>query len=224
MLTYTSVGERFRGAGATRVPDDPAAMDDESLVIRMMDGDEEALREFLRDNLQPVRDVLRSTYGSTVQSNEIDEAINLAALKLWESASDYDTSKGTLRAWFYAQSAVIDILRREKRYRTRNRPYGPEHEGRDNPPHSADDEPLTKDEQRRARDLDYVIEKKLVGLQQAIIKADLAAGGLADAGRLAEIYETTKESIYVSRHKAHKKIESEMLMREKRGESLRGKQ
>ena len=43
-------------------------------------------------------------------------------------------------------------------------------------------------------------------LQKAIIKADLAAGGLADAGRLAEIHGTSKNTIYVSRSKARETL------------------
>ena len=47
-------------------------------------------------------------------------------------------------------------------------------------------------------------------LQRAVIEADLACRGTADAGRLAEIHGTTKNSIYVSRRKAKRKIEAEL--------------
>ena len=47
-------------------------------------------------------------------------------------------------------------------------------------------------------------------LQRAVIEADLACGGTADAGRLAKIHGTTKNSIYVSRRKARKRIETEL--------------
>ena len=201
------------------------ATDDESLAIRMMDGDEEALRHILREHLEPVRDVLAAIYGATLQLPEIDEAVNTAALKLRESAGQYNAALGTLDAWFFtlAQNAAIDIYRRERRYRGRNRRYGPA----DDPPVDRrpddDDQPISKDQEQRLKELDYIIEHKLKGLQQAIIKADLAAGGLADAGRLAEIHSTTKNSIYVSRKKARENIRKEFMQRESRRDNLRGK-
>ena len=68
------------------------------------------------------------------------------------------------------------------------------------------DEPFSKDEKKELMELSQVIEHNLKGHQQAIIKADLAAGGTADAGSLAEILNTTTDLIYVSRHKAHENI------------------
>ena len=85
------------------------------------------------------------------------------------------------------------------------------------------DEPLTKEEKQELKDLNYIIEHKLKGHQQAIIKADLAAGGTADAGSLAEMLGTTKDSIYVSRHKAHETIRREMTQLAQQRERLRGK-
>lgn len=205
--------------------DDPkTAADDEELAIRMMDGDKEALREVLEVHLQPTKDLLTGIYGSTLQPGEVDEAVSAAAWKLWRCAHQYDKSQGGIGGWFFtmAQSAALDILRREKRYRHHNQRLGPEHD----PPvecEIADDEPLTKEEKQRLKDLSDVTEHKLQGLQQAIIKADLAAGGLADAGRLAEMYDTTKNSIYVSRKKARERIKKEMLELEQRRERFRGK-
>ena len=85
------------------------------------------------------------------------------------------------------------------------------------------DEPLTKEEKKELKDLDHVIEHKLKGHQKAIIKADLAAGGTADAGSLAEMLSTTKDSIYVSRHKALENIRKEMTQLAQERERLRGK-
>ena len=57
----------------------------------------------------------------------------------------------------------------------------------------------------------------LPSLQKAIVQADLAAGtGVADAGRLAAIHGTTKESIYVSRFKAREALRRQAEQYERR--------
>lgn len=211
--------------GGIMAGDPKTAADDESLAIRIMCGDREALREVLEEHLQQTRDLLTAKYHATLHSGEINEAISAAVLKLLKCAHQYDKTKGGIGGWFFtmAQTAALDIMRREKRYRRRHRYLGPENEPLVDYPVEVDGEPLTKEENQRLRDLNDVIEKKLTGLQQAIVKADLAAGEPADAGRLAEMYRTTRNSIYVSRNKAHERIKKEMLELEERRERFRGK-
>jgi RNA polymerase sigma factor (sigma-70 family) len=199
--------------------------DDEELAIRMMCGDKEALREVLKRHLEPVRGVLAGIYGTTVQQGDIDEAVNRAIYKMWRTADTYNKNKGTLGAWFYtmAQSAVLDIFRREKRHRRKYPLLDQEFDAAEQCDDPESDEPLTKVEKKELKDLDHVIEHKLKGHQKAIIKADLAVGGTADAGSLAEMLNTTKESIYVSRHKGHENIRKEMTQLAQDRERLRGK-
>lgn len=210
---------RFAG---TVMPDEP---DDEDLAAAMMCGDEEALRTVLRMHLEPVKELMKGTYGKTVQQILIDEAVSCAIAKLWRTAGKYDKARGTLGAWLYimAQSQMLDILRREKRYRVRNPSLAPEYDCPVSCPTDGADQPKDKEEAQELKDLRYVIENKLQGDQRTIILADLAAGGRADGGSLAEILNTTKDTIYVSRHKAHEKIRKEMKEREHRRESLKGK-
>jgi hypothetical protein len=56
-------------------------------------------------------------------------------------------------------------------------------------------------------------------LQKAIIEADMAADGTADAQRLTEIHGTSKNSIYVSRNKAHENLKKRVdeLLRQSAG-------
>ncbi len=85
--------------------DDPkTAADDEELAIRMMDGDKEALREVLKEHLRPIRDLLITIYGSTLQPGEADEAVSAAAWKLWRCAHQYDKSQGSIGGWFYTMA------------------------------------------------------------------------------------------------------------------------
>lgn len=200
-------------------------LDDEELAISIMCGDEEALRTVLRTHLEPVKELMKGTYGKTVHQLLIDEAVSFAVAKLWRTAGNYDKARGTLGAWLFimAQSRMLDILKREKRYRLRNPSLSPEFDCAISCLTDGSDQPKDKAEAQELNELIYVIQTKLKGHQKTIILADLAAGGRADAGSLAEILNTTKEAIYVSRHKAHQKIRKEMMARQLRRESLRGK-
>ncbi len=197
--------------------------DDEDLALRMMDGDKEALREVLSRHLEPVREVLEGKYGTTVQQADLDEAVNRAILKLWQKAGNYDKNVGDLGAWLYimAESALIDVYRREKKQRRRHPVLPDEYDA----PEQFETEPeeLTKEEKKELRDLDNIIENKLPKLQKVVIKADLLVGGTADAASLAETHGTSKNSIYVSRNKAHETIRREMTKLAQERERLRGK-
>ncbi len=196
--------------------------DDEDLAIRMMDGEKEALREVLRRHLEPIKEVLEGKYGTTVQQADIDDAVNRAILKLWQKAGEYKKKRGSLGAWLYmmAESAVVDVYRREKKHRRRHPILPDEYDVAEQCEESPE---LTKEEKKELKDLDNIIENKLPPLQKAIIKADLIVGGTADAGSLAELHNTSKNSIYVSRSKAHETIRREMTKLAQERERLRGK-
>lgn len=197
--------------------------DDEDLAIRIMDGDKEALREVLRRHLEPVREVLEGKYGTTVQQCDIDEAVNRAILRLWQKAGNFDKRMGDLGAWLYimAESALIDVYRREKKHRRRHPVLPDEYDT----PEDCENESheLTKDEKKELKDMENIIENKLPKLQKAVIKADLLVGDTADGASLAEIHGTSKNSIYVSRNKAHEAIRREMTKLAKERERVRGK-
>lgn len=199
--------------------------DDEDLAAAMMCGDAEALRIVLKKHLGPVKEVMKGTYGKTVPQLLIDEAVSTAVAKMWRTAGSYDKARGPLGGWLFvmAQSAMLDILNREKRYRTRNPSMDPEYDRAVDCPADVSDLPEDRAEAQELQELKYVIENKLKGLQKAIILADLAAGGEANAASLAEIHNTSKGSIYVSRHKAHANIRKEIQQRQQRRDSLKGK-
>jgi RNA polymerase sigma factor (sigma-70 family) len=170
-----------------------------------------------------VREALEGKYHTTVQQADIDEAVSRAILKLWQKAGNYNKKVGDLGAWLYimAESALIDVYRREKKHRRRHPILPDEYDA----PEHCETEPdeLTKDEKKELKDLDNIIENKLPKLQKAIIKADLLVGGTADAASLAEAHGTSKNSIYVSRTKAHETIRREMTKLAQERERLRGK-
>jgi DNA-directed RNA polymerase specialized sigma24 family protein len=200
--------------------------DDDELAIRMMDGDHDALRIVLERYQGPVKDILYEKYSEIVQDADIDEAIQLAAMEMFEKAADYDQEHG-LGAWFYvrAESRVIDVLRRERRHRIRNPLVDPEYDlaqvcDRDG---SQNAKPPSKERQQRLKDMLYVIDHKLGRIQKGILKADLAFGASANAACLADQLRTSIRSIHTSRNHAHANVRRYVAERERRAESLRGR-
>ncbi len=194
--------------------EDASAEDDELLAIRMMDGDEEALRAFLRKYGGRVRGWLRKKYGSVLQDGEIGEAFDAATMKIWENAGKFDSSRGSMGGWFLriAQREAQTIISREIEYHAAHATLTPEMDPAGACP--PDEEPEEKDKKtdKRVEDLRQVIDT-LPTMQKAIIEADMAAGEPANAGRLATELGTSKNSIYVSRNKAHETIRKAMQQR-----------
>ena len=162
--------------------------DDEALALRMMDGDEDALRDVLRVHGGKVRGWLKKHYGDVLRPPEIEEAFNRAAYNVWRFAGKFDPSIGPLGGWFLriAQRAAESILRDECSHCAKCLEYEPSYDPAGD---CADGETeIGKLEKQRLVQQDYIIEHKLVGHEKEIVKADLAAGGprQADNGRLAK--------------------------------------
>jgi RNA polymerase sigma factor (sigma-70 family) len=197
--------------------DPPKALGDKDveIALQMMDGDEDGLRELLRRFGPRVRGFLKSTYGDVLAEPELAEALNVAAYNVWRFARRYDETKGTLASWFVriAQNAARNLLRGELRHTHKELEYDPGYDPASN--NEGESEPSTEadpEAQQRVQDLEEGIEQ-LPPLQRAITKADLAAGAPADAGRLATIHGTSKNSIYVSRAKARESLRKHMIRR-----------
>ena len=190
----------------------PAQLDEQALARQMSLGDQDALRAAVTVFGGKVRGWLRKTFGHVLQTAELDEAFNVATYNVWRFADRFDASKGSLGGWYLkiAQRAAESILRRDASHRQKSLEYDPSFDPTiDYSKRSGDDRPYFAPE--CIRDLGQVINKRLVGLQQAIILADIAAGGQADNERLAEIHRTTVNSIKVSRSKARKNVLKAMV-------------
>jgi RNA polymerase sigma factor (sigma-70 family) len=192
--------------------DSSQTFEDEALALRLMKGDSEALRALLVLYGGRVKNCLRWRYGSLLPEEEIDVALNTALIKVWRHAKSIDLRRGTLGGWFLriAQRCAIDALGRDLGRRENLLLLDPE----DDPAGQSeeDDEELDARTRKRLQDLDEVIEG-LGRVQKAIIQADLAFGGQADNARLAAQFGTTRNSIYVSRNKAHEAIRKAMQQR-----------
>lgn len=203
--------------------DDGSTVTDSDIALMMAEGDQDGLRLFLKRYGGRIKGFLVKFYASVLQEGELDEARNAAAYNIWRFAERYDEGKGALPSWCIriAQRAAQSIVRREMKYRSKNLEYDVSYDPAGDPPAEETVEALDRSADPRLEDLHRAIET-LPPLQKAIIKADLAAGdGLADAGRLAEIHGTSKNSIYVSRSKARENLKRQAQRSDRRPASKR---
>lgn len=197
--------------------------DDDDLAYWMSEGRQEALEIVLRRYGPEVNGWLRDHYRS-FHATELDDVFTEAAWKVWTKADTFDKSKGTLGGWFLtiAQRKAMDAAKGRRRHRKR---FTQEEEF--NPPEDcsiSDDTPLSKETLKETKRLDQIIETKLKGHQQFIVRADMEAGdGVADNKWLAERLGSTPESIMVSRNKAHKNILKHWQDSQAQEEKYRGK-
>lgn len=187
--------------------DGEATMTDADIALMMATGDEGGLRLLLERYGGRMKAFLVKFYRSTLQEGELDEAFNVAIFNVWRFADRYDESKGSLPSWCIriAQRAAQSIIRRETSYRSKSLEYDDTYDPA-SPSGGDGDEPPSLDDGDPKWNLVLKAIEMLPPLQKAIVKADLAADGTADAQRLAEIHGTSKNSIYVSRNKAHENL------------------
>jgi RNA polymerase sigma factor (sigma-70 family) len=208
--SYRRVDSRRLRAMGERLADDDA-----TLVRRIAeDQDERALAELLERHVPKVTEDLRYRFRQQLQHPEIDEAVNLAAMKLWKNADSFDESQ-RFGPWFLtiAQNAALDILRGEKRRPTCELAFDPPAQDSD----CLDEEPEHSPKvQWCVAQLEQIIESELKGFEQVVALADLAAGGpgAADTELLMRQHEKTKNNVQVTRSKVWKKIREMIRQRE----------
>ncbi|MCG3178607.1 MAG: hypothetical protein BIFFINMI_00935 [Phycisphaerae bacterium] len=191
--------------------DDGSKVTDSDIALKMAMGDQEGLRLLLERYGWRIRAFLVKYYSGSLQEGELNEAFNVAIYNVWRFADRYEESKGSLPSWCIriAQRAAQSIIRREAGYRSKNLEYDAMYDPAGDPPEDETVEAAEGADDPRIDALCKAVEA-LPTLQKAIIKADLAAGGLADAGRLAEIHGTSKNAVYVSRSKAREALKRQV--------------
>lgn len=184
--------------------DGEATLNDADIVLGMAMKDEESLRLFLQRYGGRMKAYLSKHFGAVLQAGELNEALNRAIFNIWRFADRYDETKGQVASWCIriAQRAAQSVLRREAKFCSKNLEYDDSYDPASPSSEHAGATQVFSADDPRWKLLAQAIEM-LPALQKAIVKADLAADGTADAQRLAEIHGTTKNCIYVSRNKAH---------------------
>jgi len=182
-------------------PLDP--LDDDTSVHALRRDDNEAFEHFFRAFSPKIKGFLAWRYRELLDDQELDEATQVTFFNAWRFRDHFDESRGKLGSWLIgiAVRAAQDILRREKRHK---------HE-----PLPQDvaitcttcnvDPDATQTRNPRFKELAEAMNA-LPRLQSAIIRADLASGGLADAARLAKRHGVTSDRIYQERSKARHKL------------------
>ena len=194
--------------------DQPLSKDEElEVVFQMMEGDTLGLVRLMQAYGPRVKWLLMKKFAGVLNEQDVDGAINLAAHNAWRAASDFDDRKARLGAWFYtiAHNAAVDLLRGSDANRAATSlEFEPDLAPRE-PACIADDEndPVIEDLLRCIEELGTI--------QKTIIKADIAAGGDADAARLAKKLAIPKQHVYSYRNKARDALLKRM---EKRGHTV----
>jgi RNA polymerase sigma factor (sigma-70 family) len=200
-------------------------LDDDGIVLRMMEGDQDALRLLIKAHGGKTRAYLKKKFKDVLAEPEIDEAMNVAAFNAFRFADRYDKHEGSLGTWFttIAVRAAQSIVRKDAKHRHKDLEYDPEYDpaGCDEADESA---PPDKAASKRIQGLRDAVHTALTPGERKVILADLAAGeGNADNAWLAEKMGTTKNSISALRSKAHKKIHDYMISKGLYQDTQRGK-
>lgn len=194
------------GVTHARVVDLAECDRDAKYIQRMLAKDETALAEMLADFAADVERSLKRRFREVLDASEVDEAINVAAVNVWRSASQFNPGKANLAGWFYkiAERELINGIRA-------NGVHGV----------PLEIEPAEKERigwlstsvpanAQLLADLNNIIEE-LPGVQKAVVLADLAAGERADDDRLAKRLKTSVNVVRVSRDRARKKIHDQLI-------------
>jgi RNA polymerase sigma factor (sigma-70 family) len=189
-------------------PQDQQIAPDDREILRLLRNPqpscyEDGVRLLLEHHGGRVADALRHRYRDLLSEDEVWECIYDASYKAWRSADSFDPEKGTLGGWLYriAQRAAIDVLagRHQEPMQSLSNYDPPDALGSDS---DSDEGEPTVAKERLLGMLAQAIDE-LPPLQRSVIRADLAAGTEADEDRLAQLYDTSRNSIRVSRYKAH---------------------
>lgn len=187
--------------------------DDATLVHRIaVERDQSALAELIQRHAPRVTGDLRRRFRHQLQHPEIDEAVNMAALKVWNNAHRFDKAK-PFGPWFLtiAHRAALDILRGEESRPTCQLEFDPQD-------HDLEDLDEVPDRSPRVKwyvaQLEQIIDHELRGFEQALAREDLAAGERADTERLMKKYNKTKGVVQTTRSKVWKKIRNMINQRE----------
>lgn len=189
---------------------DPLAqIDDADLALRMMEGDQDALRAAIKAYGSKVKGFLRKQFGETLDKSERDYVFQTSLIKFWKRITTYDTGKGSLRGWWIriARNTAIDHIRGKKSYAAR---YKAEELG--DPADDTNDDcrevELVADskEKKRLERIHDFIHDKLVGDERVVGQNCFVIGGDPDIVRLAAKLGKSRSYVDTVKSKVKKKI------------------
>ncbi len=83
------------------------------LAQRLLDNDEQALDDVLRQFGPMVLVVLTRRYQSVLRETDIEDVISIGLFRLWTNRARFDRRKASLKVWFFriVENAARDVLR-----------------------------------------------------------------------------------------------------------------
>ncbi len=196
-------------------------VDDEDLALRMMEGDQEALRAALKVYGPKVKGYLRKQFGKQLDDHERDYLFQRSLIKFWNKISTYDTSKGSLRGWWIriARNQALDHIKGVENYRSKYKAEELDDPADDNNDDCGDVELVedSKEKKRLERVHDF-IHNKLVGDERTVALNCFAIGGDPDIVRLAAKLGKSRAYVDTVKSKVKKKIVEFVVALESDGE------
>lgn len=166
-------------------------------------GDAEGMERMITDHGKHVRAFLRRRLGHALDHWELEEAMSLAAVRAWQSASRFDATRGQLRTWFavVARNCALGLIAQHQEEA---------HVSIDGITPVVDEGATTPGEARRMQLIVDVHRGigKLAQLQRSVLLADLNAGTTLPASVLAERFHSTIQSIYAARSRGRRELRS----------------
>ncbi|MCA8941089.1 MAG: sigma-70 family RNA polymerase sigma factor [Planctomycetes bacterium] len=159
-----------------------------------------------------MRALLMKEFGGEAARDAAEDAMSAALHRIWSKIDAFEPERASLRTWFYV---IARNRLRSRRKAERNHLLAAELDLL----HSvaeADDAEGDRLPSARVLALESSISR-LRGLQREIILADLEAGGVAEASELARAFDTSTNTIYVTRSKARRQLREWIVESETRG-------
>ena len=181
---------------------DEDSVSDEQIINQLKARSEDGVRRLLAVHGSRAKSLLLGKFGEK-HEGAIDEAVSDASCAIWFKALEFDPDRGSLGAWFFscARNSLRTTLRAE---RVRPLLQNLELEVLLKSPAEVG---VRRSEgiRRMLRQLEAAIAR-LSDMQRDIILTDLAESGVVNNADLAVKWETSTNSIHVSRNKAHKRL------------------
>jgi DNA-directed RNA polymerase specialized sigma24 family protein len=184
---------------ATPVEDTTCDERDEETARLLAIGDQEGLRRLLADHAGAVLAMLARDFTGLLDGQQLEDALAEAVVRAWRAGVRYEPISPSPGAWLY----VIARNRARSLLEPRRAPELVYVASLDDQPApsgpTAPDEHAIANSGVLAADVERCMET-LSDQQRAVLRADLAHGGIAPAGMLAAALNTTRSAIYVARH------------------------
>lgn len=189
---------------------DPLAhVDDDELALRMMEGDQDALRAAIKAYASKVKGYLRKQFGEQLDEHERDYVFQQSLIKFLSKINTYDTSKGSLRGWWIriARNKALDHIEGVENYRAKYKAKELDDPADDHHDSCGDVELVedSKERKRLERVYDF-IHSKLVGDERTVAVNCFAIGGDPDIVRLAAKLGKSRSYVDTVKSKVKNKI------------------